>query len=289
MLNSPNSKVKFLQSTMFNMETNDPFSPSINSLPDELLLRIIQNTACKRAGYFGQKRLVNHRYLIDVISKISKRFKNIAGDNVFWKNEVSISLDEELDREMKRVVDCMGQNVQKLQFYDPQKFIHSYTTSTDISISSGEIIALAKKATDLRRLELCGLKLVSWPMLPSTWSLEDLVLRDVNIPWDMFQNVAIHHCLPNLKTLKMIRCMDDSGTPIMLPDMSGCQQLEEVRITGMDNDAGYRFSTNLPFPKGIKKLVFLNVIFDGISSDEFDQRVKGPIEKFARNCKVESF
>ena len=83
--------------------------------------------------------------------------------------------------------------------------------------------------------------------------------------------------------------MDDSGTPIMLPDMSGCQQLEEVRITGMDNDAGYRFSTNLPFPKGIKKLVFLNVIFDGISSDEFDQRVKGPIEKFARNCKVESF
>ena len=275
------------------MERKDPFSPTINSLPDELLLKIIQNTAYERAGYFGQKRLVNHLYLIDVISKISKRFKNIAGDNVLWNDEATISLDEKVDRTMKRVVDCMGKNIQKIKLYDPQKFMDSHMTSSDISISSEDITALAKKATSLTRLELCGLKLVSWPVLWSTWSLEDLVLRDVTMPWDMFQNVAIHRYLPNLITIKMIRCIDARGISIMLPDMSACQQLEEVRITGSDNGAGYRFPTNLservPFPRGIKKLEVLNVVFEGISSDDFDQKVKVPIQKFACKCKVECF
>ena len=275
------------------METEHPISPTINALPDELLLKIIQYVAYEKAGYFGQKMLLNHHYLIDVISTISKRFKNIAADNVLWNDEVCISLDEKVDRTMRRVIDCMGKNTLKLKFYDPQKFTPLTSTSSEANISSEDIISLTKKVTNLRRLELCGLELVSWPMLPRAWSLEVLILRDVNMPWNMFQAVAIHRCLPNLNTFSMIRCVDSNGTSIMLPDMSECQHLVEVRITGSDNGVEYRFPTDLcekiPFPRGIKKLEVLNAVFEGISSDDFDQRVKAPIEKFACNCEVESF
>ena len=275
------------------METGDRIAPSINSLPDEILLKIIQMATRKFALYVGEKTLVDHFYLINVISQVSTRFKKIVSDKAFWEKEVYIALKK--SPKMKHVIDCLGTNIRKIQFYDPEKFIDTYgaryTTSTEISVSCEDILSLQKKATDLRSLELCGLDILSWPTHQSAWSLEELILRDINMPWYTFQNVAIHRYLPNLRAFKMIRCTDESGASIMLPDLSQCQRLEEVRIAG--NNVGYNaycFPTDLgeqiPFPRGLKSLEVPNVVFDGISSDEFDEKVKDLIEMFADDCEV---
>ena len=268
-------------------------APTINSLPDEILMKIIQMATRKVAGFNGEKILVDHIYLIDVIGQVSKRFKKIVSDKAFWENEAFISLKK--SPKMKHVIDCLGTNIRKIQFYDPEKFIYTYgsqySTSNEISLSCEDIILLEKKASDLRSLELCGLNILSWPIHQSAWSLEELTLRDINMPWYMFQNMAIHHYLPNLRAFKMIRCTDESGASIMLPDLSKCQRLEEVRIAG--NNVGYNaycfptdLSEQIPFPRGLKSLEVPNVVFDGISSDEFDEKVKDMIEMFADNCEV---
>merc|ERR1712039_1070994 len=141
----------------------------------------------KVALYVGEKTLVDHFYLINVISQVSTRFKKIVSDKAFWEKE-------------------------------------------------------------------------------SAWSLEELTLRDINMPWYTFQNAAIHRYLPNLRAFKMIRCTDESGASIMPPDLSQCQRLEEVRIAG--NNVGYNaycFPTDLgeqiPFPRGLKSLEVPNVVF----------------------------
>ena len=52
---------------------------TIESLPNELLQKIIILAASDKVSSGGKLR-INHEYLLDVISKVSERFKVIAFD-----------------------------------------------------------------------------------------------------------------------------------------------------------------------------------------------------------------
>ena len=266
---------------------------SINSLPDELLLKIIQYVAFEPAGYFGQKSMINQHYLIDVISKISKRFSIISTDNTMWKGEVYIRFYGNGERKIRHAIDCLGQDIDNLKFFGSDLYDRNLELP-NVTFSREDILALANKAKSLRCLEIGGFRLVSWTHSSIKWSLEELRLADIEMPWYVFQNMKMHQCLPNLKIFNIIRCQDESGHSITLPDLSKCTELLKFQIAGDDKDRaaycfplGFPFSERIPFPRGLKKLQFIKVVFEGMSNDDFDERVKGAIEKFAYNCSVE--
>ena len=53
---------------------------SIESLPNELLQKIIILTASDGVPLVGDRQRLNYEYLVDIIGRVSKRFKVIASD-----------------------------------------------------------------------------------------------------------------------------------------------------------------------------------------------------------------
>ena len=64
---------------------------SINSLPDELILKVIELAAS--GG--GQGGRCNHNFILNVISKVSTRFKRISTDSSLWRGDVAISASQQ--------------------------------------------------------------------------------------------------------------------------------------------------------------------------------------------------
>ena len=53
--------------------------PNIDSLPNEILSKIVYFAASRVDEDTGEHQ-IDHEFIIDVISKVSTRFKNIASD-----------------------------------------------------------------------------------------------------------------------------------------------------------------------------------------------------------------
>ena len=52
---------------------------NIYSLPNEILSKIVHLAATKRCEY-SEELKIDHDFIVDVISKVSTRFKDIASD-----------------------------------------------------------------------------------------------------------------------------------------------------------------------------------------------------------------
>ena len=52
---------------------------NIYSLPNEILSKIVFFAVAERSEYSGELE-IDHDFIVDVISKVSTRFKNIASD-----------------------------------------------------------------------------------------------------------------------------------------------------------------------------------------------------------------
>ena len=62
---------------------------SFNSLPDELILKIVK-MAANQSPYFGCGRKYDQDFLVDVLCKVSGQFKRVATDSSLWKGCVNI-------------------------------------------------------------------------------------------------------------------------------------------------------------------------------------------------------
>ena len=58
-----------------------------DSLPDEVVLRIVKMAAPREEYYHGD---YNHNFLVDVLCKVSVRFRRLATDFSLWKGFVDI-------------------------------------------------------------------------------------------------------------------------------------------------------------------------------------------------------
>merc|ERR1712117_518938 len=63
-----------------------------DSLPDELILKIVKMAAEEPIDLFGRK--YDHDFLVDVLSKISVKFKRVVTDSSLWRGSVKIWMDD---------------------------------------------------------------------------------------------------------------------------------------------------------------------------------------------------
>ena len=158
---------------------------NINSLPDELILKIIKLAASRG----GQGEGCNHNSILNVISKISKRFKRISTDSSLWRGNVTINASLQDTRLAIRESINNGTTFLKIRI------------SSGGNISRGDLIDINKRCTNLKRLDVL-IDLESWPKYPSitAWkSMKVLILhltRDVD-PID-FWHGDMDSYLPNL-------------------------------------------------------------------------------------------
>ena len=307
---------------------------AFDSLPDELVLKIVKLAAksepltivrhmdSETLERFRRQRSVftcvdgvdhripkttlrattyDHNFLLNVVGKISVRFRNIAADKSLWKGFVYIGNrqfrhprdDVSEDGIATLARDFLGGETKVLQIYNLRaEVIYERWTPLDGEVIRPETIcALSNKCPEMVHLSLHGLRMESWPRWPSSYnswdSLEYLVLNRLQLNSDLFINVQLHRCFPNLKHVILDRCEPIGGEPInpslvvhrsnyngvsiTLPDVSECMSLEVFEI----RNGLYRFATDLkiriPFPPSLKKWLFWpERIFD-VRGREFDK------------------
>ena len=75
---------------------------SIDSLPDEIVLKIVKMCAFIEEGW-----ALDLDFLVDVISKVSVRFRRLATDNSLWKGYVVINADKNPRKAEFVVQECL--------------------------------------------------------------------------------------------------------------------------------------------------------------------------------------
>ena len=63
-----------------------------DSLPDKVVLKIVKMAACLEDDHDKQPGVeYDHDFLVEVLCKVSKRFKRLATDSSLWKGHVEIN------------------------------------------------------------------------------------------------------------------------------------------------------------------------------------------------------
>ena len=65
---------------------------SFDSLPNELVLKIVKMSTEEPIDLFGRK--YDHDFLVDILCKVSSRFKQMATDSSLWTGSVKIWMDD---------------------------------------------------------------------------------------------------------------------------------------------------------------------------------------------------
>lgn len=258
---------------------------TFNSLPDELVLKIVKLAAQSeyRLCFSSHDSKYIHKYILNIVGKISVRFRNIAADKSLWRGYVFIGnrpgyglLDDVSEEGIASLVrDFLCEESKLLEIQNLRKrMVDGRWTPVDGEVIRSETIrALSEKCPDMIALSLNGLRMESWPSPPynSLDSLEDLVMGRLQLSSDLFRNVHLHECFPNLKSVILDRCEAIGGGAIALPDASECRSLEVFEI----RNGIYRFATDLdvkvPFPQSLKKWVFWPVRIYDFRGREFDK------------------
>lgn len=237
-----------------------------DSLPDELVLRIVKAAALRPYCYSYKPADYDHDFIVDVISLISKRFSRIAQDKTVWADTVLTEVGSR-PRTDRVINSFLGDDINELVLEKQGFGIKSV-------ISANHIATIAAKCPGLKRLKLFKVRMETWPQLNVPWSLEELTIFDnssMNIcKVDMFKNVRLHRILPQLRTftLSLRAQLNMDGitlidAPIWLPDMTGCQDLRQVGILGCGI---YKIPDvmsircKVPFPRGLRKLTCYGTI-----------------------------
>lgn len=217
----------------------------MESLPNEVLMKIIKMAApsevgcptMSHTGICGHEHKApwihddRHDFLIDVVSRISKRFKSLAEAPEFWRGSVHITMFDSsvfdvntLERTSK-VPDTM-KNPKKFELVshllgDETKELYIIGSGKE----SVDILDLAERCANLEKLLLKGIRIDTWPAFPRPWtSLKDLYLMSPNSPFG--PKTELHRSLPNLRTFDF--GSDRYPIQLVLPDMTRCLFLEKV-------------------------------------------------------------
>ena len=167
-----------------------------------------------------------HNFLVDVIAKVSTRFKYLAALKSLWQGEVDIRGDSEYVKQVTQKF--LNKGISHLTFEGT--YIETPTFTDDL-------LVVAAKCENLKKLKLCTLIVMSWPTFTVPWvSLKELYLQLVTMNANTFLDVRLHQSLPNLEKFCILNChsIPESGQTwgIILPDMVGCHFLRRVVLTG---------------------------------------------------------
>ena len=249
-------------------------SPTLSSLPDKILTKIVKMAArlreTRNIQEFPEKvpfsYEYDHDFLVDVVAKISKRFGKIATHPDFWKGNVFIY------RSNVNISDLI------------EEYLCDATKGLWVSrgvqfLSSHTIAALARKCPDLRQFSMLA-RVTKWPEFAQPWkSMERLY----NLYWRC-KDVELHRSLPNLRVLSLKGGPDPS--PIMLPDMSGCDKMEMLQLS----EGYFCVPAVSAFPRKLKSLVLANATFKAHSGYNVSHEgVLEDIKNYMTDCKVEVF
>ena len=183
----------------------------INSLPDELILKIIK--LAPSAGRQGE----NHNFILNVISKISTRFRRISTDASLWRGNISINASQKDARFAIR--ECINKGTKLLKI----------RISSGDNMSSGDLMDIYKRCPVLEGLDVL-IDLESWPTFPSiAWkSLKVLSLHNTRYmdPID-FWNGDMGRYVPNV--VEFTTCTT-SDIPIGLEPHRriGCHDIQDA-------------------------------------------------------------
>ena len=289
---------------------------TMESLPDEILLKIVKMAAqtpvrqcliSPHVGICGHQRTSDglhddrsdvcsnkNDFLIDVIMRVSKRFKKIAESPEFWRGTVQISLLDTalldaltLDNEPWNIE--FSEALRRPQKYELMKhLLHDKKTELFIFGSGKEsinIMDLAARCMKLETLLLRGIDM--WPNFPSHWtSLSELWLFDMqNSP---FEDMQLHLHLPNLR--KFYLSANSVHIRLGVPDMTQCAGLEKVWL----GPGQYAF-TNEPkdnLPRGLKDFClygfrFFNLEDDRILSYSETEDMMQDLHDYMDDCRID--
>ena len=176
-------------------------------------------------------------FLLDVIAKVSTRFKTLASHKSLWKGFVSVYGDE---KKMRQVIcELLNDGITGL----------SLGGGSFETISANDIITMAAKCPGLKLLDITSKRVESWPTFAVPWmSLKSLILFACHMSANMFLQVELHRNLPHLETFD-IRCSQvlPQSAALVLPDMGKCSALNNVTL-----GAGKCVVTSLPL--GLREL-----------------------------------
>ena len=212
--------------------TSSPF----DMLPDELILRVI-NLAVGECIEYWYKPGAKQKLLVNIIARISLRFRQIAADKSFWEQKVKISGDVPFMKEVFR--DFLNEGVKVINVRPLQ--LPSYVATT---LSAYDITNLAQKCPQLEEINLHDFPIKRWPSLMHPWTT--LQRLEVNMAGlKCFEDVALQTSAPNIRYLTI-----GGSSDVVLPDMCLCGSLQEVYL-----EAGhFSFPGKIPFPSILKKL-----------------------------------
>ena len=142
----------------------------------------------------------DHDFLVDVLCRVSRRFKRLATDSSLWKGRISIKASQE-DVSFA-ISHCIHSGTKILKV----------RTETGEDISTAEIMSIYNRCPTLKGLDLT-IGRGTWPALPSPWrSLKALSLHLPKvIPNPEFGGKEFHEKLPNLKVLAVCTPKPYSG------------------------------------------------------------------------------
>ena len=203
------------------------FSP-IEMLPNDVAVVIIKMAMNNQP--YPHNLLHKHNFLIDVISKVSSRFKAWAALKPLWKGKVDVTGND-------------GETEQALEYLNED-------TKTLVAFSRGTKLAESLEKLPIKYPELVNLSLIppelcSWPKFraPLT-SLKWLYMG--GIFHNLFENVELHNCLPNIEEITL----GNRNVSLVLPNMGMCEKLREINL----NEGEFCLKSVTDLPRGLKKL-----------------------------------
>ena len=179
-------------------------------------------------------------FLVDVVSKVSTRFKTLATHKDLWQGRVKVTGDHE---KIKKVIHEF--------LSDGIDHISMRLNDMDEPISSEDVLTIALRCPKLKTLGLTVSTLSTWPTFISPWtSLISLIL--VGVRPNIFAGVELHHNFPNLRHFVMGQLpIDSDAQSVVLPDMDKCNFLKTVHL-----GTGQFIITGLP--RQLRQLICLS-------------------------------
>lgn len=293
------------------------------TLPDEIVLKILQmvvhteNKVTRKGQPSEEKRsrpcpkTNNRDIIIDVLANVSKRFRRITKDRVFWLGttylDMLIKSKRDLMRNEKRwerIINCIiSESAREIAIrgtlppLKPTKTTGLFGGGGSVAIEAiqskhiimmtitkDSIQTLSFKCPNLMLLKLSKVKIPQWPQEQNSWHrLKELTLSFNQSP-NIFRGIQFHHVAPNLEKFKI---EEDGCPPFILPDMTQCHKLTHIELIGGGHQS-FRFPSNcdaVPFPSGL--MILKAIMIDFMGDKGLDtMKVLTTIKRFSRRCVI---
>ena len=200
------------------------------SLPPEKIVNILK--MAMKSGYACSKH--QHNFLLDIISEVSKKFKDVAAIKSLWAGEVFLWGGEA--KIEKVIANHLNDRVSGLEVEGELE-----RSNSDVTITTDILLHLSGKCPELRTLTLSNLILQGpWPTFAVPWtSLKKLELREGPMVSVLFVGVQIHHDLPNLEEFAWV-CSGPLFRPRSVSEESKeWRKLNILHHKGSENNDSY--------------------------------------------------